>query len=116
HRFVNKATALAYTAVPASYGVGTVYFELENFARARTYFMKAMEKGMNDGDVYYMIGLSLQKQGQSRFALPSLQRAAELNEQDVDYLFQYGLSLAQCNQLEEAAVYFNKVLSIQPNH
>jgi tetratricopeptide (TPR) repeat protein len=49
-------------------------------------------------------------------ALPYLQRAVELNEEDTEARFQYGLCLAQQESLNEAIRQFQIVVEQDPNH
>ena len=46
-----------------------------------------------------MLGLTLFHMEIIRFAIPYFQRAIELNEHDVEAIFQYGLCLAQLEML-----------------
>ena len=56
-------------------------------------FEQAMQKGIDHGDNYFMLGISLMQLEQGKLALPYLQRATELNPQDEEAAFQYGLIL-----------------------
>src|SRR5699024_7878636 len=51
-----------------------------------------------------------------KLALPYLLRATELDPADVEYVFQYGLSLAQSNYIDESKQIFDKVLSLHVEH
>lgn len=63
-----------------------------------------------------MLGLSFMNQEQFKLSLPYLLRASELNHEDDDILFQYGLALAQSNILNDAKQVFLDVLKLNPNH
>lgn len=63
-----------------------------------------------------MLGITLQSQEQPRLALPYLLRATELNPDDEEVLFQYGLSLAQSDSLADAEAIFKRVLEINQAH
>jgi tetratricopeptide (TPR) repeat protein len=53
---------------------------------------------------------------QPRLALPYLQRAVELNERDVEALFQLGLCLAQLEFVDEAMTYFQQTIALDERH
>ena len=52
------------------------------------------------------------KLGNDRLALPFLQRATELDENDVEAVFQCGLCFARLEHVQEAKPYFEKVLEM----
>lgn len=84
--------------------MGNVYFEQEQYSEATQEFQDAIKQGLDEADVYLMLGMSLMNQEQPKLALPYLQRASELEQEDVDIQFQYGLSLAYANLIEEALI------------
>ncbi len=51
---------------------------------AKDQFEKAISKGMENADVYFMLGMSLSSSISRRFALPYFQRSVELNEEDIE--------------------------------
>src|SRR5699024_7859040 len=67
-------------------------------------------------DVFYMLRMSLKNQEYAKLALPYLLRATELHPADVEYVVQYGLSLAQSNYIDEPKQIFEKVLSLHAEH
>src|SRR5699024_2976148 len=76
---------------------------------------QAMNLGIQDSEVYYLLGLSHMKQQNNMLAIPFLQRAAELNN-DTDIKFQYGLVLAKTNYLKEAEKMLTEVIMEKPTH
>ena len=58
-----------------------------------------------------MLGLE-----QPRLALPYLQRCTELNEEDAEALFQYGLCLANQEYIDEAIIQLEKCIQLDPQH
>src|SRR5699024_11563948 len=103
-------------AATAFYGMGNLYYTLEKHEQAVLMFQKALSLGLEDSDVYFMIGLSYVKQDNQILALPFLQRAIKLDNKDSQRSFQYGLSLAKTSYLTEAESYFNKVLLHNDTH
>ena len=58
-----------------------------------------------------MLGMSLVGLEQPKFALPYFQRRVELNQEDVEARFQYGLCLANQEYIDEAIDSIRKVYS-----
>lgn len=79
-------------------------------------FEKAYRTGMENSDLFYMLGTSLMKLEQPKLAMPYLQRAAELNDADYEARFQYGMCLANEGMLDEAIAQFSKVTELDPTH
>lgn len=115
-RFFNRATELDEHAATAYYGLGNTYFEQEDYEQAKRNFKKAIDAGLDEADVYYMLGYTLQKDEQDLHAIPFLQRAAELEPDNEEFLFQYGLALAQNNHIDQAESVFLKVLTYNEKH
>ncbi len=63
-----------------------------------------------------MLGMSLMYLEQPRLAMPYLQRAVELNERDVEAMFQLGLCLAQLQFVDEAMTYFERTVQLNNQH
>lgn len=116
-RFFNRALELDAHAATAYYGLGNTYFEQADYKQAKDFFKKAIDHGLDEeADVYYMLGFSLQKEEQNLLAIPFLQRAAELDPDNEEFLFQYGLALAQNNHIDQAESVFHEVLSKNKQH
>src|SRR5699024_2112715 len=65
---------------------------------------------------YFMLGMSLINQGYDKLALPYFMRAAELDPDDENIMFQYALTLAKNNQIDDAEKIFQTVVKKNPNH
>jgi tetratricopeptide (TPR) repeat protein len=63
-----------------------------------------------------MLGMSWIALEQPRLALPYLQRCTELNDQDGEAFFQYGLCLANEEYIDEAIIQFEKCIDLDPTH
>lgn len=114
--FYNKAISLDENATAAYYSKGNVYYEVQSFEKAKNMFEQAMKKGLETGDNYFMLGMSLVQLEKSRLALPYLQRSTELLENDPEAHFQYGLCLAREGFIDEAIISLEKVVVIDPEH
>lgn len=73
-------------------------------------FHAAVKHGINNADVYFMLGMAHYQQGEVLYALPHFQRAVELKEEDAEARFQYGLCLAHLEQVDPAIKQFEKAL------
>src|SRR5699024_1274892 len=105
-RFVEKASTLDDRAPTACNGSGNWYMEQAIYSKAIENVPYAIELGLEESDVFYMLGIACQQQEQFKLALPYLLRAMELSPKDVEIAFQYGLSLAQCDHIQDAASIF----------
>lgn len=114
-KFFEKAIELGGGG-PAYYSIGTRLFAKQQFEEAKNMFEQALKNGLESSDNYFMLGLSLVNLGQQRLALPYLQRSTELNENDIEALFQYSLCLAQSDCIDEAIEQLKKVTELDSNH
>src|SRR5699024_11943694 len=99
-RFFDKAVELQPGAATAYYGLGNVYYQQKKYKEAQKNYKKAIESGLEEGDVFYMLGMAFKGDEQDLLALPYLLRATEINPKDTESLFQYGLTLAQTRSEE----------------
>lgn len=59
--FFQKAIELDHALVAAYYGAGNVYTLKEDFMKAKDYFEQALQAGMENSDLFYMLGQTLIK-------------------------------------------------------
>jgi tetratricopeptide (TPR) repeat protein len=114
--FYDKAIDLDENATAAYYSKGGVYYDNQDFAQAKNMFELAMKKGLETGDNFFMLGMSLANLGSSKLALPYLQRSTELHENDPEAFFQYGLCLAREDFIDEAIAVLEQAVTIDPEH
>lgn len=114
--FYDKAISLDENATAAYYSKGSVYYDNQNFEDARKMFELAMKKGLDNGDNFFMLGMTLVQMGSSKHALPYLQRSTELLENDAEAHFQYGLCLAREGFIDEAITALELAISLDPQH
>lgn len=115
-RFYLKAIELDGNIATAYYGLGNLYFITEKYDLAEKKFIEAEEKGMKQGDLYFMLGMTFLKKGNELAGIPYFQRAKELNPNDIEAAFQYGLSLAKMHYFGQAKPVFKEILSKAPEH
>src|SRR5699024_7270103 len=82
------------------YSLGNLFYEQEMYRAAQTQFQEAILLGLDDADVHFLQGMSLWQEDHHTLALPYLLRATELEPDDLDIKFQYGLLLAQIEELD----------------
>jgi tetratricopeptide (TPR) repeat protein len=114
--FYDKAISLDENATAAYYSKGGVYYDNQNFEDAKNMFEIALKKGLDTGDNFFMLGMSLSQMGSSKLALPYLQRSTELLEKDAEAHFQYGLCLAREGFIDEGIKAFELAISLDPEH
>ena len=113
--FFLRALQLDEHMATAHFGLASLHYELGKYKDAASAFRACIALNMEDAEVYYLLGMSYLKLKNPLLASPFLQRASEL-EEGVDYLFQYGLTLAQLDHLTEAKKVFKRVLAIDEKH
>ncbi len=114
--FYDKAISLDENATAAYYSKGGVYYDAQKFEEAKNMFELALKKGLETGDNFFMLGMSLVQMGNSKFALPYLQRSTELLDRDAEAHFQYGLCLAKEGFIEEAIEALEKAIKLDSEH
>ena len=115
-RFYDKALTIDPTFASAHYAKGALYFSADLLVEAEESLRLALLHGLDDADLHFMLGLTYQKLGDPVRGIPRLKQATELNGVDVEIAFQYGLALAQNEQIEEAAEIFEQVLLLEETH
>lgn len=114
--FFQKALTLDEKAGTAFYGLANLYYNQERFEEAAKLYERAIQTGLETVDVYFMLGKSMEQAGNDRLALPYLQRAVELNEDDQEVLLSYGILLAKLELFPEAQPVFETILEKEPEH
>lgn len=114
--FFQKALTLDENAGTAFYGLANLYYNQERFEEAAKLYEKAIKTGLDSADAYFMLGKSLEQAGSDRLALPYLQRAVELNPEDVEIALSYGILLAKMELYKEARPVFESILVTAPDH
>ncbi|GKV66767.1 MULTISPECIES: tetratricopeptide repeat protein [Sporosarcina] len=114
--FFQKALTLDDQAGTAFYGLANLYYNQERFDEAAKLYEKAVQAGLESSDAYFMLGKSLEQAGSDRLALPYMQRAVELAEEDLEVLLSYGILLAKLELFIEARPVFETILESDSEH
>lgn len=101
-RFFQKAITVDEQAATAYYGLANLYYDAERFVEAAKLYQKAIEYKIEGADVYFMLAKSLEREGNSKLALPYMQRAAELAPNDIEIRLSYGILLCVLELFEQA--------------
>ncbi|ANC79417.1 hypothetical protein ABE65_014770 [Fictibacillus phosphorivorans] len=115
-QFFDKALSLDENAVAAYYGAGIACYHLEEFSKSAKLFQEAIKGGLQDSDTHFMTGMSFVSLGEHKLAFPYLMRATELNDQDHESLFQFGLCQARTGDIQSASTTFEKVVKRDETH
>jgi len=114
-QFFLQALQLDEKMATAHFGLATIYYDLAQYDKAENSLKTCITLHLEDAEVYYLLGMTYVKRQNNLLALPFLQRATEFQE-DVIYLFQYGLTLAKLQHYDTAKEIFKRILSIDEQH
>ena len=101
-RFFQKAITVDEGAATAYYGLANLYYDAERYVEAAKLYQKAIDNKIEGADAYFMLGKSLEREGNTKLALPFLQRAAELAPNDLEIRLAYGILLCVLEMFEQA--------------
>ncbi|MGE7623256.1 tetratricopeptide repeat protein [Viridibacillus sp. NPDC096237] len=101
-RFFQKAITLDEKAATAYYGLANLYYNSERFMEAAKLYEISIRLGIEGEDAFYMLGKSFERAGETKLALPYLQRAAELAPEDVQVRLAYGILLCSLEMFDVA--------------
>lgn len=109
-RFFQKALTLDEQSATAYYGLANLYYEQERFEEAAKLYEKAIKFNIQGADAYFMLGKCFERLSNPKLALPYLQRAAELEPEDIQIRLSYGIGLAALEMFKEAEPEFVYVI------
>ncbi|MET0787265.1 MAG: tetratricopeptide repeat protein [Paenisporosarcina sp.] len=115
-RFFQKALTLDEQSATAYYGLANLYYEQEGFEEAAKLYEKAIKFNIQGADAFFMLGKCFERLGNPKLALPYLQRAAELEPEDIQIRLSYGIGLAALEMFKEAEPEFLFVIHEDVNN
>lgn len=115
-RFFQKALTLDDKAATAYYGLANLYYNSERFEEAAKLYERSLRNGIEGADVYYMLGKSFEHGGQTKLALPYLQRAAELAPDDIQVRLAFAILMCSLEMFEEAEKELRVVIDMDWNN
>lgn len=111
-RFFQKALTIDTTAATAYYGLANLYYNATRFTEAARLYKEAITHELEGADAYYMLAKSLEKENKHTFALPYMQRAAELAKEDVQIQLSFGILLCTLEMFKEAEPQLQYVITL----
>ncbi|WP_412520957.1 tetratricopeptide repeat protein [Staphylococcus simulans] len=116
-KFFQKALTIDPNNGAIYYNLANVYYNAESFNDAIKLYQQAIQKGVDEADTNYMIGMSFNNLGDYKAALPFLMRAAELDgNHDEEIQFQYGLVLCHLELFDQGVKQLDAVLNLNQKH
>ena len=97
------------------YNQGLALYQLESFAEAATAFGQAAAIRQDDADTWFNLGLALKQDNRFAEARRAYEQALQLNI-DEDVLFNLANCCREEGALEQAAVYYERLLVLVPDH
>lgn len=101
-RFFQKAITINETTATAYYGLANLYYNAERYIEAAKLYQKAIEHGIQGADAFYMLAKSFERDEKVKLALPYMQRAAELEPNDLQIRLSYGILLCTLEMFDVA--------------
>lgn len=97
--------------------LGDAYKHLEKYAEAEASFKKAIELDPANGNLYSNLGDVLARQGKKEESVEAFKKAAEMNPNaGAQDLYNIGVTHYNDGNMEDAAIYFRKVIEKDPNY
>ncbi len=87
-----------------------------NVSSAEQLYLHVLEENSKDGDAKHLLGLAYVRQTDPQRALPYLRDAVESNPQSALFIYDYAATLQKCDRIQEAAIWYKKLLSIAPGY
>lgn len=115
-RFFQKAITVDEKAATAYYGLANLYYNAERFIEAAKLYQKSIEHGIEGADAYFMLAKSFEREGNTKLALPYMQRAAELAPEDVEIRLAYGIILCTLEMFDQAKTELEYVIEHDINN
>lgn len=101
-RFFQKAIAVDEKTATAYYGLANLYYNSERYIEAAKLYQKSIDFGIQGADAYFMLAKSFERDEKHKLALPYMQRAAELAQNDLQIRLSYGILLCALEMFDKA--------------
>ncbi|CAN5449775.1 tetratricopeptide repeat protein [soil metagenome] len=112
----NKAIQLADTTTEVYVNIGITYYNLRSYDNAMKVLNEGIGKNNNDYRLHYFRGLSLQRMGKEAEASESLERAVEINPNDVNLFVTLAGSYNSLKKYDKSDAAYESALSIDPDN
>ncbi len=94
--------------------IGFCMEALNNFEKANTFYLKAIQLDPQDDNIYYRLGESYSKEHKWLSAVAAYEKALSLEKRNEDYYTALGKCYFQLGELEDAKYYLCKAIDIAP--
>ncbi len=111
-----KAVQLADTASEVYVNIGITYYNLRSYDKALEVIDNGIVKHENDYRLYYFRGLSLQRKGNERDAAVALEKAIEINPNDVNLFVTLAGSYNTQKIFDKSDAAYEKALALDPEN
>ncbi len=98
------------------YNLGLVYYEQEEFSKAKESFARAADLNPEDMDTLFNLGLTQKKTGDLEGAIRSYERVLEIDAKSIDTLYNLAGCYKDCKQHQKSIDTYLKVLRLSPDH
>lgn len=110
--YFKKTIRLSPKLAEAYKGLGSVYFEKQEYENAIRNFDKALDLDKDDISVLNSIGLTYMKQNKIPEAIVRYKMALKIEPTNVRILFNLGFALEKSGQVSQGVEYYEKILTI----
>lgn len=114
--YLNKATATANWSGDAWWQLGWLYFDRQDFEETIAIMTKATSYVSNDFRIYMLLGIAYNRAGRNEDSRVALERAHELNPQDINVLSSLGLTYDALKMHAASDSVYEKALRIDPDY
>ncbi|GEK29760.1 hypothetical protein KZO01_00690 [Kurthia zopfii] len=115
-RFFQKALTIDEEAATAYYGLANLYYNSERFEEAAKLYERSIRAGIEGADAYFMLGKSFEAAGDTKLALPYLQRAAELAPDDIQIRLSFAILMCSLEMFEQAEKELRHIIDVDWNN
>lgn len=100
----------------AIFKMGECYFEMKDYSLALQYYLKSTYQDPQQDKAWFAQSLTYEKMENLHEARYSIERAIDLDSENIDYLRQYAYLNIELNFFEEAAQGYLKITEMEPDN
>ncbi len=95
---------------------GLIYLRLDSLEDAEQVFGEAVRRFPNDAQLNFLLGNTLNRAKRTEEALPYLEKAVELEPDDLDFLLGLAAAYDELRDFERSDSLYRRALKLQPDH
>ena len=96
--------------------LGFIYSDMDSLDTAANHYQTALKQLPDDPYILSFYGLTLNRLGKDQEAIQQLEKALELDKENINALVTLGLTLNKVNRKKEAIVPLKKAISLDPDN